>query len=387
MTPGAPNDSITQEGVGIDLALSGGGVRAMAFHAGVLKYLAEHALLEHVRHISSVSGGSLLIGLLLQKSAMCWPSSSDYLVHTLPAVRHQLTTYDLQSAAFGLLLLPWNWRHITSRANVLAHAIERHWGVRATLAALPSKPVWSINGTTAETGRRFRFKSSGCGDYQLGYADAATFPLAHALAVSAAFPGAIGPLAIRCENYRWKKRPEWNSPVGTETAVQLPYQKLHLYDAGLYDNLGLEPLFDIGTQRPKAPGGWLLVSDAGAPLIAGFTSGAFNPLRMKRWFDLATEQQRSLRLRSVVNALREGMPGAYLQIGSSRPGLPSAEEPSSWLSAEQSLAAARCATSLRRMSRDTFDLLLRHGYETAHWNDLRFPYSGASRIARERLSV
>ena len=48
----------------IGLALSGGGFRASIFHMGVLKYLAEKNKLEEISYISSVSGGSLLIGLL-----------------------------------------------------------------------------------------------------------------------------------------------------------------------------------------------------------------------------------------------------------------------------------------------------------------------------------
>lgn len=49
---------------GIGLAHSGGGVRAAAFHPGVLQYLAEQCLLEQVTRISSVSGGSLFAGLV-----------------------------------------------------------------------------------------------------------------------------------------------------------------------------------------------------------------------------------------------------------------------------------------------------------------------------------
>ena len=42
----------------IALALSGGGIRAMVFHLGVLKYLSEQNKLEEISHISTVSGGS-----------------------------------------------------------------------------------------------------------------------------------------------------------------------------------------------------------------------------------------------------------------------------------------------------------------------------------------
>ena len=62
----------------IGLSLSGGGVRAMAFHAGVLRYLAENGLLESVKHVSSVSGGSLLVGLLLRLNKYKWPTSVLY---------------------------------------------------------------------------------------------------------------------------------------------------------------------------------------------------------------------------------------------------------------------------------------------------------------------
>ncbi|HPF07510.1 MAG TPA: patatin-like phospholipase family protein, partial [Spirochaetota bacterium] len=59
----------------IGLALSGGGVRAAAFHSGVLKYLAEKGKLEDVNHISSVSGGSLFTGLVFSINSGRWPSS------------------------------------------------------------------------------------------------------------------------------------------------------------------------------------------------------------------------------------------------------------------------------------------------------------------------
>lgn len=100
----------------IALALSGGGVRAMAFHSGVLRYLAEHGKLEAVSDISTVSGGSLLVGLVFARSGMVWPSSADYLAKVLPQVRQTLTTYNLQTrAAVRLLCWPSNWRFIFSR--------------------------------------------------------------------------------------------------------------------------------------------------------------------------------------------------------------------------------------------------------------------------------
>ena len=42
------------------LALSGGGFRATLFHLGVIRFLHEAHLLERVKFISGVSGGSIL---------------------------------------------------------------------------------------------------------------------------------------------------------------------------------------------------------------------------------------------------------------------------------------------------------------------------------------
>ena len=64
----------------IGLALSGGGVRAAAFHAGVLRRLAELRALERLRHVSSVSGGSLLVGLLNTVGQVMFPELAYFVI-------------------------------------------------------------------------------------------------------------------------------------------------------------------------------------------------------------------------------------------------------------------------------------------------------------------
>ena len=84
-------------------------MRAAAFHAGVLRRLAEREQLEHIVHVSSVSGGSLLMGLVLSASQYHWPSSTAYLATVFPRVRDLLTTTSLQDRALaGLVLNPLN---------------------------------------------------------------------------------------------------------------------------------------------------------------------------------------------------------------------------------------------------------------------------------------
>jgi NTE family protein len=372
----------------IGLALSGGGVRAAAFHAGVLQYLASRNRLEKVVHISSVSGGSLFVGLVLAASQYRWPTSSLYATTTLPTVRRCLTTRSLQTEALlRLVFNPLNWRFLLSRANVIGQTIQSVWDIDLPLGRLPAEPVWSINATTAETGRRFRFKAARMGDYELGYADASRFPLASAMAVSAAFPGGIGPLEVNPRTYQWSKRSRWDATLKEEPYAP-PFARLHLYDGGLYDNLGLEPLFDVGKQQYKTdesePIDYLLVSDAGAALTRSALPHRLNPFRFKRIADIALDQTRALRVRSFVNFLqRYPSQGAYVQLGARpqesiapyRQGREDAADEllrRPWLPGDSIKAAAMYPTTLKRLSESDFDVIARHGYETAMWNDILF---------------
>ncbi|MBU4318486.1 MAG: patatin-like phospholipase family protein [Proteobacteria bacterium] len=363
----------------LGMALSGGGVRAAAFHAGVLKWLAEKDQLKDVKQISTVSGGSLFVGLMYHLSDYKWPTSNDYLCIVLPAVRKVLTRKSLQTnALLRLLFNPLNWRYAFSRANIIEQSIERFWGVSATLKEVPPVPVWSINGTTAESGRRFRFKESEIGDYEIGYADASRMKLSKAIAVSAAFPIGIGPLTLVTNHYSWHKRENWGAKSADK--IQPKFQKLHLYDGGIYDNLGMEPLFDVGCHRFKhnksSPINFLIVSDAGAPYIRQSLPHLLSPSRLKQIVNVVVDQTRALRVRSYVCFLKNNPErGVYLQIGF-RP-----EEhihgcnaktchDDEWLSDDEIVLAKRYPTTLGRMKEDDFDRLVRHGYEAARGNSL-----------------
>jgi NTE family protein len=341
----------------IALALSGGGIRAMAFHLGVLRWLAENKALEQVSHISTVSGGSLILGLILQETSLQWPTSQVFQELVMPTLRQKLCSRSLMNDAISQLRHPSNWRFLLSRANLVAMALRESWQVSGTLADLPVTPEWSINGTTAETGKRFRFKQKDLGDYVLGYASSSHFPLANALAVSAAFPGGIGPLVIDASSYEWHKRP-WNEPPEQAKPVTPLYPKLHLYDGGVYDNLGLEPFFDAGKGQVKGnlPSEVaLVVSDAGAPLAQGFSLGALNPWRMKRVNDIMSDQARALRVRTFVAYLLKGVNrGAYLYIG---------EPISEMRPCPSALFSANFPTTLKRLSESEFDRLVEHGYQ------------------------
>jgi NTE family protein len=337
----------------IALVLSGGGIRAMAFHLGVMRRMAELGLLERVSHVSSVSGGSLIVGLVLLENNLVWPSSQAFLHEVLPRLRVSLSQRSLQWGALRQLVRPRNLRFIASRANLLAAALKNEWGATMPLGDLPARPEWSINGTNAENGRRFRFKRHDLGDYLSGYADAKCYPLADAIAVSAAFPGGFGPLSIRTNKFTWLKR-GLDAPKGSEVPVTPPFQTLHLYDGGVYDNLGLEPFFDAGRNAPKLPETFILVSDAGLPLSSNPLGRPISPFRLKRVADIMSDQARALRVRTFVHYVTQAPDrGGFVFIGCNASGMDTAL-------AER---AKTFPTTLRRLTLVEFDDLVRHGAE------------------------
>ena len=341
----------------IALALSGGGVRAMVFHLGVLKLLAERELLEHVGRVSTVSGGTLLVGLLLHEASMRWPSSAEFSASVYPRLRERLCKRSMQWGAVRQLLRPWNWRFALSRANLLAAALREEWSITDRLSDIPASPEWSMNGTTAETGKRFRFKRDSMGDYTVGYSPTGHFPLASAIAVSAAFPGGFGPFSLDTRQYTWRKRQAWTDSPDAAVRVIPAHTLLRLYDGGVYDNLGLEPIFDAGRGQTKHPGDILIVSDASAPLKRGFSALALNPWRFKRLADIIWDQTRALRVRTLSGYLqRSPGGGAYIYINTPVTGegaCPSAA------------FASAFPTTLRRLTLAEFDALSEHGYTVA----------------------
>ena len=346
----------------ISLALSGGGIRAMGFHLGVLRRMAELGLLERVKRISTVSGGSLVIGLIYQTCDWNWPSSQEFIDRAYPKVTSLLCNRSFQVDAASQLLNPRQWRFVLSRANLLAAALRQHWGFDIPLSALPEGPEWSINGTTAENGKRFRFKREQIGDWELGYAHAPDLSISTALAVSAAFPVGFGPLVIRTADFRWRKR-EWNSPDHQASEVKLPYNYLHLYDGGVYDNLGLEPFFHPGDQTTKHAGDYIIASDAGAPLAQGFVAGPLSPFRIKRVMDIMSDQTRALRVRAFVNYLkRNPASGAFLSI------VPAFGSPRS----DDAEFATSFPTSLARFRRSDLGRLTDYGHTVARDAECKF---------------
>jgi len=222
----------------IGIALSGGGIRAMVFHLGLFKWMAEQNLFEQIKKVSTVSGASLCVGMIYAHNNLEWPTSETFLSKTLPAIEGALAV-DLQlSALLRLPITPWHWN---KKANIISTVLERNWGVHGNLSQLSGNVTWYVNCTTYETGKRFRFCRDDMGDYILGYVKKPNIPISEIMAASAGFPIWIGPYALKTGDFTWE------SPHSANESWQPPRkQTIHLWDGGVYDNLGLESVFKLG---------------------------------------------------------------------------------------------------------------------------------------------
>src|SRR3974377_239059 len=93
---------------GIALCLSGGGYRALLFHAGAIWRLNELALLPGIKLISSVSGGSITSGALAAAwKDLRWDSTKRAInlreAFLDPILSQSEAAIDYESIALGLL--------------------------------------------------------------------------------------------------------------------------------------------------------------------------------------------------------------------------------------------------------------------------------------------
>lgn len=290
----------------IGLALSGGGTRAGVFHAGILKALAQQELLDKINFISSVSGGSILVGLIFAYNNYKWPTNQEYINSVFPKIEYFYTHFSLQrEAIIQLLRKPYCFFR---RNKVIRDIIYSKMGITGNLQTLPDYPRWSINANTFESGKSWRFSKQHMGDYLIGYVNAPNFLLADAITISASFPYLIPAYELNLCQYQWVK---YKSFDNDETVgIDAPRKKIRLQDGGMYENTGVEAMFERWPSSLRKEINALIVSDASAPLLS------YDFFRTRRQINILSEQVRSLRSRGIVSFLI-GNPGhgLYLQLG------------------------------------------------------------------------
>lgn len=310
-------ESNTPSDLQVGIALSGGGFRASVFHIGVFKALAEHGYMGNIKYISSVSGGSFTIALIFKLNNNKWPTDEEYLQNVLPRFKEYFTNIGLGKRAIYRLFLPKHWKNLFSRANIIAYSLKKDWKITSCLSDLPTSPIWEINATTNETGKNWRFSQEKMGDWQFGYIMKPEYNIADAVAASAAFPGFIGRFSFNTSFYKNWHDFDWNDKMFKPKTKDIKFQKLHLSDGGLYNNLGEEALIDKLGETLIPNINFLLVSDATQTLKMEESKSIFNALgRTLRLIDIAMDQIKLLRVRALHNFFdKNPKSGLYLKIG------------------------------------------------------------------------
>jgi NTE family protein len=296
-----PSEKTREPREGIALCLSGGGYRAMLFHVGALWRLNQLGYLRKLSRVSSVSGGSIIAGMLglrwkqLQFDANGVATNLDALV--FQPIRELASTTIDRAAILKGTFLPG------SVGERVAAAYDKLLFKGATLQDLPDDsqgPRFVINASNVQSGALWRFSRPFAWDWKVGKIPSPAFALATAVAASSAFPPFLSPLVLDLKKARFE-------PGTGDSLQRAPYtQEAVLTDGGVYDNLGLETAKDFKT---------LLVSDGGGQLGAQEDPGRNWLSHTYRVLNLIDSQVRSLRRRQLMSWLTGGeRQGAFWSI-------------------------------------------------------------------------
>lgn len=297
----------------IALCLSGGGYRAALFHLGVMRCLHDMGILQTVRTVSSVSGGSIISAFiakrLVEEKIMDGMNFSDWEAQVSSKFR-SFVLNDIRTVPFFAHVL-WNWiapkwraRHLQRKYSKKLLTINDGTVRRELkLIDLPEKPYFVFCSTDLTFGVNWIFTREKVGDYRVGYADAGDWPLAAAVTASSCFPPIFGPMVLSLVADEFKG----GSYEKDDRAAML--SRINLTDGGVYDNLGLEPV-DRGYQT-------LIASDGGSPF--GFVGKGNALSRLMRYTTVIMNQVASLRKRVFFTGIKKGWyDGLYIGIGYER---------------------------------------------------------------------
>jgi NTE family protein len=289
--------------MGIGLSLSGGGYRAALFHLGALRRLNEFALLAKLRTISSVSGGSILSAHLA--TSLSWPLQGpveDWEERVAKPFR-AFTSVNIRNApVFKRFLLPWNWWRSSIQLETLAAEYESKV-TKLKLVELPATPAFIYCATDLAFGVDWTFRREQIGDYQAGYIRPTPpdWPVAKAVAASSCFPPVFDPMPVPFNASRYK------GGKAQGASADAARGGICLSDGGVYDNLGLEPIW-----KDHAI---VLSSDGGS--VFDFAADKNFFARVERYISIQGNQALALRKRWLIsNFLTGAMEGTYWGIGS-----------------------------------------------------------------------
>jgi len=285
--------------IDIGLALSGGGYRAMLFSLGSVWRLNEMGWLSKLDMITSVSGGSILNGVLATRwSRLRWEDrragrvAVNFAEEVATPVRKLAGhTLDVFAGIEGILSI------FSTVSDKVTERYDEHLFQGARLQDVPpfekgKTPRFLFYATSLQTGSSVRIERKRLADYRIGEIPNPKLPIARVVAASSAFPPVLSPVELKVDPDHWQQLP------GAFLFNEKAYRKrLLLTDGGVYDNMGLEAIWD----RCHT----VLVSDAGAPLDMQEDPSTDWTRQAMRVLDIVTEQTRALRKRHLVQDFQQ----------------------------------------------------------------------------------
>jgi len=271
-------------------------------------------VLSKVDTFTSVSGGSIFASLIASYAARrpdAWSTPgaplTGYDAEVTRPMR-DLAQHNLRTRAVLRGALPWNWLKRGVQIDALAERLADGPTGPARLVDLPERPRFVFCSSEMQFRAQWTFDSGDrrFGAEPCGHADFGGWTIARAAASSSCLPGAFTPMSV--------SEALSDGTYDGDDARQLE-RSLALSDGGMYDNLGVEPVW----QDHAA----VLVSDAGPSFRPNPGIGRiWNALRFAI---ILLEQATDVRKRWLISNFVTGqLEGAYWSVARSADDYPTA---------------------------------------------------------------
>jgi NTE family protein len=325
----------------VGLSFSGGGFRATLFHLGALRRLNEFGILPKLTTLSSVSGGSILNGFLASRLPAPLTAGVGDFESSIGKPVREFCSLDIRRWLALEAIIPG-----THNSTGLAKQYDKHLTMGKKLADIPATPLYTFCSTDLAYGVNWMFKKRQCGDYQAGFQDTPPdWLVSTAVAASSCFPPVFKPLNLDLDPTKLKGGHVPPGPQRDKCVRDITFS-----DGGVYDNLGLEPVWKDHEI--------ILSSDGGALFSVGGDTGF--AWEVGRFISIPENQALALRKRWLISNFVAGeLKGTYWGIGSSAYDYGIEQGYSSDL-AKKSIAAIR--TDLDSFSDAEASILENHGY-------------------------
>ncbi|MEP3346274.1 MAG: patatin-like phospholipase family protein [Litoreibacter sp.] len=301
----APDSKYDPSAIG--LAFSGGGYRATLFHAGSLLRLNELGILSQASRISSVSGGSITTGILAMNwDKIDWNGASEGVATHDDMIQHVLKpVMDATARGIDIGVSVLGFVPGISGGNELARTYDKHIFHDVKLNEITNTRRFLFCAANLQTGGLVRFTKDYVADWQAFFSTTNTIKLSHAVAASSGFPPILAPmrLDLRGETVTAPKGARYDSIALRERPV--------LVDGGVYDNIGLEPIWKRC--------GILIASNAGSnnpAKVSQFRLGMM-PRVLSTFLDVSVNWRERMLVNMYRNELADGLKernGAYWTI-------------------------------------------------------------------------